>query len=134
MAGGGVALIGITLVQMCIRDSQQSDEVHPAAYPKPQRLDYRAGRKTERAACTNSGGGSDTSSQSADEVHGDTKGRTEGLDEGWTEPVSYTHLDVYKRQVKKIENGKPPTYLVSFKGKDIDVMTEAFREFTARCV
>ena len=28
--------------------------------------------------------------------------------------------------VKKIENGKPPTYLVSFKGKDIDVMTEAF--------
>lgn len=33
--------------------------------------------------------------------------------------------------VKKIENGKPPTYLVSFKGKDIDVMTEAFREFTA---
>ena len=32
--------------------------------------------------------------------------------------------------VKKIENGKPPTYLVSFRGKDIDVMTEAFREFT----
>ena len=31
-----------------------------------------------------------------------------------------------------IENGKPPTYLVSFKGKDIDVMTEAFREFTAK--
>ena len=23
--------------------------------------------------------------------------------------------------VKKIENGKPPTYLVSFRGKDIDV-------------
>ena len=34
--------------------------------------------------------------------------------------------------VKKIENGKPPTYLVSFKGKDIDVMTEAFREFSAK--
>ena len=34
--------------------------------------------------------------------------------------------------VKKIENGKPPTYLVSFRGKDIDVMTEAFREFTAK--
>ena len=34
--------------------------------------------------------------------------------------------------VKKIENGTPPTYLVSFKGKDIDVMTEAFREFTAK--
>ena len=34
--------------------------------------------------------------------------------------------------VKKIENGKPPTYLVSFRGKDIDVITEAFREFTAK--
>lgn len=34
--------------------------------------------------------------------------------------------------IKKIENGKPPTYLVSFRGKDIDVMTEAFREFTAK--
>lgn len=32
--------------------------------------------------------------------------------------------------VKRIENGKPPTYLVSFRGKDIDVMTEAFREFS----
>ena len=65
---------------------QPPDEVHPAAYPKPQRLDYRAGEKTERAACTKGGGGSDTSSQSADEVYGDTKGRTEGLDKGWTEP------------------------------------------------
>ena len=34
--------------------------------------------------------------------------------------------------VKRIENGKPPTYLVSFRGKDIDVMTEAFREFSAK--
>ena len=34
--------------------------------------------------------------------------------------------------VKKIENGKPPTCLVSFRGKDIDVMTEAFREFSAK--
>ena len=75
-----------------IRAANSSDEVHPAAYPKPQRLDYRAGRKTERAACTKSGGGSDTSSQSADEVHGDTKGRTEGLDEGWTEPGDFTGL------------------------------------------
>ena len=33
--------------------------------------------------------------------------------------------------VKKIENGKPPTYLVSFRGKDIDVMSEAFREFSS---
>ena len=71
---------------------QQSDEVHPAAYPKPQRLDYRAGRKTERAACTKGGGGSNTSSQSADEVYGDTKGRTEGLDKGWTEPGDFTGL------------------------------------------
>ena len=35
------------------------------------------------------GGGSDTSSQSADEVYGDTKGRTEGLDKGWTEPGNF---------------------------------------------
>ena len=34
--------------------------------------------------------------------------------------------------VKKIENGTPPTYLVSFRGKDIDVMTEAFREFSSK--
>ena len=34
--------------------------------------------------------------------------------------------------VKKIENGKPPTYLVSFRGKDIDVMTETFREFSSK--
>ena len=33
--------------------------------------------------------------------------------------------------VKQIENGKPPTYLVSFRGKDIDVITEASREFSA---
>ena len=34
--------------------------------------------------------------------------------------------------VKKITDGKPPTYLVSFRGQDIDVMTEAFREFSAK--
>lgn len=34
--------------------------------------------------------------------------------------------------VKKIADGKPPTYLVSFRGQDIDVMTEAFREFAAK--
>ena len=34
--------------------------------------------------------------------------------------------------VKKIENGKPTTYIVSFRGKDIDVITEAFREFSAK--
>ena len=31
-------------------------------------------------------------SQSADEVYGDTKGRTEGLDKGWTEPGDFTGL------------------------------------------
>ena len=71
---------------------QPPDEVHPAAYPKPQRLDYRAGRKTERTACTKGGGGSDTSSQSTDEIYGDTKGRTEGLDEGWTKSGDFTGL------------------------------------------
>ena len=34
--------------------------------------------------------------------------------------------------VKRIENGKPPTYLVSFRGKDIDVMTEALGSFPQR--
>ena len=34
--------------------------------------------------------------------------------------------------VKRIDDGRPPTYLVSFRGKDIDVMTEAFREFSAK--
>ncbi len=89
---------------------QQSDEVHPAAYPKPQRLDYRAGRKTERAACTKGGGGSDTSSQSADEVYGDTKGRTEGLDEGWTEPGDFTGLKDNQRSIilSPAKRGFPP--------------------------
>ncbi len=30
--------------------------------------------------------------QSADEIYGDTKGRTEGLDKGWTEPGDFTGL------------------------------------------
>ena len=34
--------------------------------------------------------------------------------------------------VKKIEGGEVPRYLVFFKGKDIDSMTEAFREFSAK--
>jgi hypothetical protein len=34
--------------------------------------------------------------------------------------------------VKKIEGGEIPRYLVFFKGKDIDSMTEAFREFGAK--
>lgn len=34
--------------------------------------------------------------------------------------------------VKKIEGGEVPRYLVFFKGKDVDSMTEAFREFSAK--
>ena len=34
--------------------------------------------------------------------------------------------------VKKIEGGEIPRYLVFFKGKDIDSMTEAFREFSTK--
>ena len=45
------------------------------------------------------------------------------------DPIAKKHnLDYH---VKKIEDGKTPQYLVFFKGKDVDVMTEAFREFTA---
>ena len=32
---------------------QPPDEVYPAAYPQPQRLDYRAGRKTKGTAIIN---------------------------------------------------------------------------------
>ena len=41
--------------------------------------------------------------------------------------VSYTHLDVYKRQTES-----PPRYLVFFKGRDADVLTVAFKEFSAK--
>ena len=34
--------------------------------------------------------------------------------------------------VKKIEGSEVPRYLVFFKGKDIDSMTEAFREFSTK--
>jgi len=78
---------------------QPPDAVHSAAHSKPQRLDYRTGRKTERAACTKNGGESDTSSQSADEVYGDTKRRTEGLDKGWTEPGDFTGLKGSQRSI-----------------------------------
>ena len=60
--------------------------------PQPQRLDYGAGRKAKGTACTKGGGGSDTSSQSSDEIYGDTKGRTEKLDEGWREPGDFQRL------------------------------------------
>ena len=53
--------------------------------------------------------------------------------------VSYTHLDVYKRQgidyaLKKDTSEQPPRYLVFFKGRDVDVMTQAFKEFSAKTV
>ncbi len=45
------------------------------------------------------------------------------------DPIAKKHgLDYH---VKKIEGGTIPRHLVFFKGKDIDVMTEAFREFSA---
>lgn len=34
--------------------------------------------------------------------------------------------------LKKVKGEMPPRYLVFFKGRDVDVMTEAFREFTAK--
>ena len=34
--------------------------------------------------------------------------------------------------LKKVKGEKPPRYLVFFKGRDVDVMTEAFREFASK--
>lgn len=34
--------------------------------------------------------------------------------------------------LQKVKGENPPRYLVFFKGRDVDVMTEAFREFTAK--
>lgn len=45
------------------------------------------------------------------------------------EPIARKHGLDYS--LKKIKDENPPRYLVFFKGRDIDVMTEAFREFTA---
>ena len=39
------------------------------------------------------------------------------------------HIDYHLRRVK---GEKPPRYLVFFKGQDVDVMMEAFKEFTAK--
>lgn len=44
------------------------------------------------------------------------------------EPIARKHGLDYS--LKKIKDENPPRYLVFFKGRDIDVMTEAFREFT----
>ena len=44
------------------------------------------------------------------------------------EPIARKHVLDYS--LKKINDENPPRYLVFFKGRDIDVMTEAFREFT----
>lgn len=48
------------------------------------------------------------------------------------DPIAKKHGLDYN--VKKIggEKSEPPTYLVFFKGKDVDVMTEAFREYSAK--
>ena len=51
--------------------------------------------------------------------------------------------DVYKRQankygidyaLKKDTSEQPPRYRVFFKGRDVDVMTQAFKEFSAKTV
>lgn len=34
--------------------------------------------------------------------------------------------------LKKVKGEEPPRYLVFFKGRDVDVMTEAFREFATK--
>ena len=44
------------------------------------------------------------------------------------EPIARKHGLDYS--LKKIKDENPPRYLVFFKGRDIDVMAEAFREFT----
>ena len=36
--------------------------------------------------------------------------------------------------LKKDTSEKPPRYLVFFKGRDVDVMTQAFKEFSAKTV
>ena len=46
------------------------------------------------------------------------------------EPIARKHGLDYS--LKKIKDENPPRYLVFFKGRDIDVMTEAFREFSAK--
>ena len=48
---------------------------------KKQNKENREMKELAKRLCTKGGGGSDTSSQSTDEIYGDTKGRTEGLDE-----------------------------------------------------
>ena len=50
------------------------------------------GEKTEGVACTKSGGGSDTSSQSADEYMEIRKEERKDWTRGWTEPGNFTGL------------------------------------------
>ena len=50
------------------------------------------GESGKRTACGKSCGGSGISSQSVDEVHGGTKGRTERLDTGGTKPWNFQRL------------------------------------------
>lgn len=46
------------------------------------------------------------------------------------EPVAKKYGIDYS--LKKVKGEKPPRYLVFFKGRDVDVMTEAFKEFAAK--
>ena len=45
------------------------------------------------------------------------------------EPVAKKYGIDYS--LKKVKGEEPPRYLVFFKGRDVDVMTEAFKEFAA---
>ena len=46
------------------------------------------------------------------------------------EPVAKKYGIDYS--LKKVKGEEPPRYLVFFKGRDVDVMTEAFKEFAAK--
>ena len=46
------------------------------------------------------------------------------------EPIAKKYRLDYS--LKKVKGEEPPRYLVFFKGRDVDVMTEAFKEFAAK--
>lgn len=46
------------------------------------------------------------------------------------EPVAKKYGIDYS--LKKVKGEEPPRYLVFFKGRDVDVMTEAFKEFAVK--
>lgn len=73
------------------------------------------------------GGGSDTSSQSADEVYGDTKRRTEGLDKGWTEPGTSQDLKAVSEALSYLRQKGLSTV------EDLEAFLEASGKSAADC-